>query len=484
MDYIINRINEILDENSISVYYLAKLTGISNSTLHKILHFERTMKPKHFYVIIENLPLSIAMKRELTDRFQQATMGTESYTAYKDIYDMLKNFSNDSFAPFKNRLSPSGMNPSFKGETVSIYRGKKIGSVINFSLIEEMNTSRPQAYVYVPAGSDNILSYIDNTISLYDTDIHITFLIDFVSTSSALSTNYNIKVLKNIIPVILQPLENYSFYYTYVKAAINESYTSPYPYFIALSNKVILINTAFDEIVVINDSSLAANYSSLCKAKLSKYKNLIEKPSDICSIITSIVNGQAHVNTHYCIEYEPCFAFYFTREMIAPMIPENAPGRDMLIAELNKRYDQLQSMKNSIQIFNKDSLMLFARTGIIREFPDEFSHPCSPRERLYFLNSILKAINSENHIIRALNPINFEISDCLSLIVQDNQYLQFSIFNDRKSTLKYYKIDEISICTCFSNFIKHIVQTNIVCSKKETESFIKEAIAYTQSLIG
>lgn len=484
MDYIINRILEILKENNISVYYLSKLTGISNSTLHKILHFERTMKPKHFYAIIDNLPLSLTMEKDLTDRFQQVSLGIDTYSANKYIYEMLKNFSKDSFSQFNSKLPPPVYTSSAQNtsNTVTVYKGAKVGSVINFSLIDEMNKDNPYAYIYVPGNSDKISAYIDSTINLYETDIKIIFLIDFLNNYSNFNTNYNLQVLRNIIPIMLSPLHNYSFYYTYVNTIINESYTSPYPYFIVLSDKVILINVNFDEIVVINDTVLAQNYTAICKAKLTKYKKLIEGTSDIVSIVGSIVSDQVQINTHYCIEYEPCLAFYFTKEMICSVVPEDVNGRDMLIDVLYKRLEQIQNMKNSIQIFNKDSLIQFAETGIINEFPSEFSRPCNPAERLYLLQSLLKAMDTDNHIIRALNPVNFEISDCLSLIVQDNQYLQFSIFNDRKLPLQYYKINEISICTCFSNFIKNLIDTNIVYSKKETKAFVEEAIAFVEKL--
>lgn len=104
MEYIIERILKILKDNHISVYSFAKITGISQSLLHMILHFERTMKPKHFYAIIDNLPLSINEKRDLTERFLKITMGDARYSANSYIFDMLKDFSEYTYMPISKKF--------------------------------------------------------------------------------------------------------------------------------------------------------------------------------------------------------------------------------------------------------------------------------------------------------------------------------------------------------------------------------------------
>lgn len=104
MEYIIERILEILKNNNISVYSFAKTTGISRSSLHMILHFERTMKPKYFYTIIDNLPVSIDEKKDLTERFQKISMGDIRYSANSYIFDMLKDFSEYTYMPISKKF--------------------------------------------------------------------------------------------------------------------------------------------------------------------------------------------------------------------------------------------------------------------------------------------------------------------------------------------------------------------------------------------
>lgn len=480
MQTVINSILNILSENNISIYSLSKSSGINQSTLHKILHSERSMKSKYFYTIIDNLPISLNDKSILTDRYQKLTLGREKYNAQSCILNMLKNFSNDSFSILSNRLIPPTVYPSSTTDT-AIYKGSSVATVVSMALIEEMGCPSPKAYIYVPGSSPKISSYIDSTIKLYDTDMHINFMIDFVGSSSPAKTNYNLRILQNIMPLALSSSADYNFYYTYVEAVTDSSYMTPYPYFIVTSDRVIWINHDFDEILVINDYAVTKNMITYCEGKLTKYKRFLEVSSDVQSIVGTLVNNQDKTSEHYCIEYEPCFSLYFTNEMIDSVVPEGVQGREQLVQMLYTRLSQLKQIKSSIQIFNKNSLAEFARTGRIAEFPTEFSRPCTKEERQFILNSLIASAKSDKHIIRALNPINLQISDCLSLIIQGEGCLQFSVWNDKKMPLKYLTIIESSLCKCFFDFINTLPETNLVYSKAETIAFIKEAIELTET---
>lgn len=481
MKTVINNILNILSENSISVYSLAKTSGINQSTLHKILHFERTMKPKHFYNIVDNLPISLSDKNILTNRYRKLLLGSERYNTQHYILNMLKNFSNDSFSPISSLLTPPSVTHNAQ-ETIAIYKGSAMSAYISIALIEEMNRQNPKAYIYIPGTCSEIWSYIDNTAKLYKTNINITFMIDFINNTTKSKVNLNLKIMQNIMPIALSASANYNFYYTYVDAVANDSYMTPYPYFIVTSNKTIWLNNSSDEIMVITDENVTKNLLTYCDGKLTKYKRLLDINSNVHSIVNTLVSNQNNATEHYCIEYEPCLSLYFTKDMIEAVVPKDISSREQLIQILNIRLTQLKKIKSSIQIFNKNSIMDFAKTGLITEFPSKYSRPCTVDERRYILNCLIDAASSDKHIIRALNPINLQISDCLSLIIQDESCMQFSVWNDKKIPLKYLTITESTISKCFMNFIKDIPESNLVFDKSQTIDFINEALAYIDTL--
>lgn len=345
-------------------------------------------------------------------------------------------------------------------------------------MIAEISKNSSGIFIYVPCEGVGVNSFINSVIQQYKTDLNIVFMLDFINNNNGSNQIYNLKVMKEIIPLALSDNGNYSFYYTYVDSIINSSYLTPYPYFIALSESVIWINANFDEILVVNDKDIAYNIISLCKNKISNYKNLTDKKSDVNNLVSTLVANQGEITTHYCIEYEPCFSMHFTREMINAVVPEDLPMREELIKILYLREEQLKKIKKSIQIFNLNCLMEFAKTGVIQEFPKGYSRPCNKEERLYILESLKAFANSKNHIIRAINSSNLFISDCLSLIIQDEAYVQFTIWNDVKMNLGFLSLTEPSICRYFYNFINDLVDSNYLLSKDITIKYIQEAINY------
>ncbi|MDO4300533.1 MAG: helix-turn-helix transcriptional regulator [Clostridia bacterium] len=482
MEYVIEKILKILEENNITVYSLAKSSGISQSTLHMILHFKRTMQPKHFYTILENLPISRSAKNELKVLFQMYSLGHCKYSANTIILDMLKIFSDYTYGSSESTLlnTPPDTDNTLRLNT--IYNNFNIQPVISQLIIKEMKKQSPKAYVYVPMMDAFLNTYIDSVVKQYKTDIKITLFIDLLNTSAETNDNYNLKIFKNILPLALSYSDNYEFYYTYVNSIIDESYLTPYPYFIALSDVIIFVSADFNEIMLINNRIVTEKVHRLCEGMLQKYKKLLEVSANVPNIVETLVQNQNDCTTHLCIEYEPCFSMHFTEEMINAVIPEGVFMREQLVGLLNIRLAQLKKINTSIQIFNKNCLMEFAKTGIIQEFPKGYSRPCTKEERLFILKSLLKYANSNNHNIQAINPVNLNISDCLSLIVQNDSCLQFTIWNDTKLRLKYFATTQYSICRHFYDFIKDIVNTDYLYSQKATVSFIEQAIQYVENI--
>ncbi len=482
MEYIVEKILEILEENKITVYSLAKSSGINQSTLHMILHFKRTMQPKHFYAIIENLPISISLKNELTTLFQMYSLGHCKYSAGTIILDMLKIFSEYTYSNSENTLLNILPRTDSSTNIDTIYSGYNIQPVIGHLIIKEMSRKNPKAYVYIPMNKAFLNTYIDSIVKQYKTGIKITLFIDLLNTSAETNDNYNLKIFKNILPLALSYSDNYEFYYTYVNSIINESYLTPYPYFIALSDVIIFISADFNEIMIINDKKVTERVNQMCEGMLQKYKKLLEISANVPNIVENLVQNQNDCTTHLCIEYEPCLSMHFTEELIDAVIPQEVFMREQLVQALNTRLAQLKNINKSIQIFNKKSLMEFAKTGVIQEFPKGYSRPCTKKERIFILNSLLNYADSNNHNIQAINPINLNISDCLSLIVQNDSCLQFTIWNDNKLQLKYFYTTQYSICKHFYDFINDIINTDYLYSKKATIEFIKQAIQYVENI--
>ncbi|MBR1738508.1 MAG: hypothetical protein IJ736_16130 [Firmicutes bacterium] len=477
MEVIIEKIKKILFDYKISNYTISKNTGISQSMLSMIFNYKRKIQPVHFYSIIEQLPITLSEKDNLIDEFKKAYYSYDEYMSFKYIIDMFKQLSDFTVSDGIRARQPimDNIETAFDNK---IYRGPDISLVINRLFADEFNNANSKIYMYLGFDSENSLlhSCIDSIIKQFEHSTKIVMLIDFINDTE--NTAYNLKTLKNILPVALSDYsQSYEFYYTNVDSAINNNYLIPYPYFIALSNFVIFINASQDEILLHSHPDTVKNIRARCEGRVVNYTKLMDINSNIFSIVSEIVKNQGDSNDIFCsLEYEPCMSLHFTPELVDSVIPKDAPLREEVFNVLMLRLKQLKSFKQSIQIFNKDALLNFANTGMIAEYPPEYARPLTVEERLFILDNLLKCAKSGKHTFRVLNPANLLISDCVSMY-QSNGFVQFTMWNSKKADLKYYTIFEKTIYESFYKFMKDIPDSNYVFSNVETIKIIEEAIS-------
>ncbi|MBR1443007.1 MAG: hypothetical protein IJ583_05675 [Firmicutes bacterium] len=481
MEIIIEKIKKILFDFKISNYTISKNTGISQSMLSMIFNYKRKIQPVHFYAIIEQLPITLGEKNTLIDEFKRSYYSYDEYMSFKYIIDMFKQLSDFTLSDSIKSKQPvmNDIAPSFEDK---VYKGSDISLVINRLFANEFKNHNSKIYVYLGFDSDNSLLHtcIDSVIKQYDHSSKIFMLIDFINDSK--KTAYNLKTLKNILPVALSDSsQSYEFYYTNTDATINNNYLIPYPYFIALSNYIIFINASQDEILLHSHPETVKNIRARCEGRIVNYTKLMDINSNIFSIVSEIVRNQSNFNDIFCsLEYEPCMSLHFTPELVDSVIPEDAPFRKEVFDVLMLRLNQLKSFKQSIQVFNKDALLNFANTGMIAEYPSEYARALTVEERLFILNNLLKCAKSGKHTFRVLNPANLLISDCVSMY-QSNGFVQFTMWNSKKSDLKYYTIFEKTIYESFYKFMNALPDSNYVFGNDETIKIIEEAIASLSS---
>lgn len=476
MNEIINALLKIIEENNMSIYHLAKLTNINYSLLHKILHFDRKLKPDYFYKILENLPISVIEKNSLLDKYNRIFLGSDNYSMVNSINEILRQFSSISIT-INNKLNlPPPDNSMNAYDKVTICTGNELQYIINIALIEEMNKQIPKVYIYTPGNKKKIYLYIDNIVKLYKTDIKIRFMIDFLSNTVKTADNNNLKILNNIIPCALSDTPNYEFYYTYKDCVTNDSLT-PYPYFIALSDSVICINSTLDEALFINDKATAKRYSSKCEGILKNYNKLIETSFDVFQAASNMTAGDYNATERICLEYEPCLFNFLTPEIINSLLVKDIPERDILLNIVYNEFSKFSNIKKTTYLFNKESLIEFAATGFTNLCPRKFTRAATPEERKFVLDRLLIAIDSDNNIIRALNPINFNVPVCRTVNLLDDYEMHFVIYFGDYENYKCIFLKEKSLIKCFYNFLSNLSSTNMVYSKEETKSFIEEAIA-------
>lgn len=482
MKNLIKKIRNIMKKSEISGYNLSKLTGISEGQLSLIFNNKRQITSSQFYKIIEVLPISVADKEEMTEDFCKLYYSFNDYTSIKHIYAMIKQLSDLTLYDSKlaELMEPSKLTEPFEDK---IYRGANVNLVLSALMSNEFAFGDKYIYFYLGNNEQSyLLSNIDLIVRSYKHKNKIIVISDF--SNEAQESYSNVATLKNLLPIALSDhTQSYEFYYENVPAQLNNSYLTPYPYFIVFSNCIVFINSVGDEIMLHSHPDVVKSMQNRCEGRMLNCKKMMELSSTVYSMIEEVVSNNGETQHFYGLEYEPCFAMQLSPEIAMGIVPTNIEGLDEMKKILSLRLSQLKNIKKSIQIFDKNSLMEFAATGRIQEFPPEYARNLTVEERVYLLNELLKCAKTDEHIIRALNPSNLVLSECVSMF-QSNGFVQFSMWGSTKTAHKYCNIKEESIYSAFKTFMKFLPVSSYVYTKDRTIAFIEEALEYATEQVG
>ncbi|MBQ9519314.1 MAG: helix-turn-helix transcriptional regulator, partial [Firmicutes bacterium] len=379
MERLIEKIKDRMAQYNLTSYNIAKNTGIGQSHLSMIFNGKRKIKPAQFYAIIEQIPMPLKAKSNLADEFCRLYFTEERYLSIKYIRELFKQLSDltSSVEDNKKLMDPQISELGFKD---TVYRGSDISLVIAQMLVNEFALGSDAVYAYLPlAGNiETLKNCIDSTVRVYKHNTKLYALVDYLGYPQQGASN--IEKLKNLLPLTLSDdTDSYKFYASNVPSDINENYSTPYPYFIAFSGCVIFLSASTDEIMLHSDPEVVKSVRSRCEGRIKHYNKCIESNTDVYSMINEVVKNQGGSDYFCSLEYEPCLAMHFNIDIINDIVYPDLPPqvRESVLSLANERLMQLKCIKKSKRIFNKNSLMDFAKTGIIYELKD-YARPLEP----------------------------------------------------------------------------------------------------------
>ena len=480
MKTLVSKIRDIMKESEISSYSLAKITGISEGQLSMIFNNKRRMTADQFNAISENLPIPLNLKKKFIDEFYNSYYSQNDYCSIKQITAMIKQLSDLTVYETGaiTLAEPVKLEKNFEDK---IYRGTNISLVLEALISNEFAIGDGKIYMYLGNIEENniLSSYIDIAVRKYKHKNKLCVIYDFSNRPQ--ETHCNVAILKELLPIALSDhTQSYEFYYENVLTQFNNNYSTPYPYFIVFSGCIVFINSLGDEIMLHSHPNVVKSLLNRCEGRMSGYKKLMELSSTVYSMINEVVSNNGEAQIFYGLEYEPCFAMQLSQQIAMAIVRPEIPEPEMMREILTTRLSQLKNIRSSIQIFNKNSLMEFASTGRIQEFPPEYARNLTVEERIYILEELLKCAQNPKHILRALNPEYLLLSECVSMF-QSNGFVQFSMWGNTKTAHKYCNIKEESIYNSFKTYMKFLVSSYYVYTQKETISFIEEALNFVKS---
>lgn len=473
---IIKEIRSLIHENKLSVYSIAKSTGVNRSTLQKALTGDRNLSLRQFRAITTALPITSDEKALLYNDYLQYTWTKERLENNSYILDILNTIS--VILDDKTFELPKPCNSEFNN---NLYSDNEVKEVITHILGEILeNNTICNLYIYIPFFDDffekNILPFTERI------NCKVSVIFDVLKNNESYNT-LNLTAFKNVLPLLFNGEQKYKLHYNYIESYNYDKRPVIYPFHIIIDNKAILLNPELNKAIVISDKKIISNMVDAHILKLKNITPMNATYTDIFQCVKQLNEKNTQGDTTYSINYEPCISSFVPLEMYDTLISDDMPFKSQFLKTISTRTEQLSSSGKRFFIFNEASIDEFVEKGNIIIGGHPYLRCCTLEERKTILEVMLKAIDEHKVTMRAFSAENINVSRRYELTnVRANNLLNIIVYTDNGG-LNLLSINHPFINQSIISFIKDIVSTRRTFDEKETKALFENAIKKIDDMI-
>lgn len=471
---------EYIKESGYTLVALEKMSGVERTCISKTIN--RIHKPERSSVkaLIDTLKLTPLQQEKAWEAYEITVFGEDVFQRRMYIQNMIEKITSLQIAdtqslPYYKTIS---VTPASQ-EPIQIFHSiNTIRQILCTLLEEEINTKeKPEAFMFLSFKNDLIKNIINSLHTTNDKRLTMHHMLRFIKNPSTVDNiNDNLILVSEIMPYTLSTKVYYKTYYYYDNFNPENDGATIFPYYIILSQCVLLINESFDTALLITQMDIVNYYRKKFQTLLSLSSPLIHRFEDPLIFIRDTIElDKKSAETHW-IEFQPCFNILIDDKLAQNVIKKDAPGIDYLYHLFRTRSDQLNTFKGIIDIFDKNGLDYFVKTGKVIDLSSDYARPFHISERILLLRGLKELCEKDILIARILNPNKFLVYDGLTIFVHGTQGVTFSIYNNDKNNFHNLFLSESTVSAAFLDFMKNIINTKLVYSKEETIDTISEAI--------
>jgi transcriptional regulator with XRE-family HTH domain len=472
----------LVEESGMKIYQLAKNSELDRTTIHRAITGERLPGLKFLEKLSEYLKLSPSEREEIFELYSISKIGEEVYEGRKYIKELIQRIAT-IHAPIEN-TSTVQKNVSYSKDfnfDNAVFTGQYIVNNMIKDVLESeiLNTSSPEISISVPFSYTFLFDLLHQFYLNRNGKIIIKNIIRLIKNPRAYqNSKYNLEILSNVMPFAFSAGNGYQPYYYYDNFDSSNDIALLMPYYIITSKYLFTISPDFKTAILYDNESIVSIYKEKFKIALAQAVLLIDQHfscEDLISAYMETCKGSDEIS--HVIEPQPCFAWYYTNDLINTHLREGIENRETCLELLYNFYRRCQSYINRpMSIFSVEGLSYFVSTGIISDFPIQYALPFTKEERIMLLTKLRNDIINDVYKVYATNSLKFLIP--LSAIqLYNTKGLEFFVINNNGIMSSSF-IEEKSICEAFYDFCENLPDSGLVYNKEETIKIIDDFIEY------
>ncbi len=451
MDYI-ELLNKYIDRQGLSKNTLIGRTGIDRSTFFQILNRKRVATSDQFYKILMQINLTAAEQSSIMEAFEKEKLGDSIWYEKDFVRKMLKVISTVN----ENNKS-LGLEVKFKEDTSDYkkcYSGNEVAEIIKrLASREILNTENGEIDIFMPISllyEMDLFLYMDTITNGVDyRNIKIKQLIEYPIKTMEFNDS-NITMLSSYLMFLLTNRFDYIAGTYYVGGDIGSSIGAIFPYYIQVSDFVLMIDSSGKEAVLVEDAEIRSKMKELFDASFEKALPLVsgfDSKEEYVKLIGSYPHKKLYIS-----EQKPGVSFLYSEEFLNKYIPEHMQPwvKSHCEAFINREY---------VEYVSPEGLKEFAMSGEINEAGFELKGSSAD------VKIILDILKSRLHeTLEIVNDEVFPLSQNWSISVVENEFITLVPYlsNDR-----IIFISEKNIVRAFTEYFEQINDTDAILGTEE-----------------
>lgn len=468
-----NQLKSLIEDSGTNIYQLAKKAQLDRTTIHRAIVGERLPSVIFVTKLCDYLRVSPVERKELLDFYAISKVGESVYASRKYIKGMIERIdimhskTDNTMFNIEKTVAPDEQ----INKDIHVFSGLHSVNNLIHELLEEaiFNEGPSQIDLVVPFDYTFLFDFLHQLYFGCKGNIAIRHIVKLSKNPNGLqNSNFNLEKLLHVLPFAFSVGSGYHPYYYYDNTDVAKDIATMMPYYILTNKCLVTLSADYKTAVLYNNKEIHEMYRIKFEKIVLQTKLFINQPSDCGEMLSTYLSAckDAGQFTH-TIEPQPCFARYYTHEMVDAKLRSNVEQRDLLRQSLYQLFDVYKSSSSiPMSLFSIEGLEYLVSTGRMADLPPRFALPFTIEERKYLLQSLRDDIEKDNYIVRAIDISKFSISSVATIQLYGTSGLIFMTSDDNGIISCF--IDEKSICESFHDFFESLPTSDLVYSKEKT----------------
>ena len=293
------KIQEYISRGQMTVYQLAKNTGLDRTMIQKMVKGTKYPGAKFFLKFCDALMLNMDEREELIELFRIEKVGGGIYQTRMAIGKLISVFQEYDWmsGPKISHMVYPVLDEFEQGKgSVCSVEGKQAILMHIFGLIRSELMSEEHSQIWIDGCEENadILTYIYLMRREHGHEVEVNHHLNLSwQRGEESASSENIKVLISAFPALFALRNSYKAYYSYVHSAAEDRKYTAFRHYLVVNDKVILFNEECSRGLFVSDAIFVSAYRSELEEIRKKSRPLFrytEDPSEVLQLYEKYIS--------------------------------------------------------------------------------------------------------------------------------------------------------------------------------------------------